>query len=173
MRTLEADYQQRAALTPISVETFLDWMPAVSKAMFQTCRIVPASLKVPIKCCYAWRMRVRDKRQRHMVGDDDVVTGVRVWPLLVPGIKCDPTIAGLLVKVNTKEQDEGEEDMDEEDAEEVAVACASDLGMLVDQYMGWRTSYRRGRPEDYHQGEARVRRVLKSKAKQLAKSGLP
>ena len=115
-------------------------------------------------------MRVREKRQRHMVGDDDMVTGVRVWPLLVPGIKCDPTMAGLLVKVDTKEEDEGEEDMDEEEAEEVAVACASDLGMLVDQYMGWRTSYRRGRPEDYHEGEARVRRVLKSKAKHLAKA---
>ena len=98
------------------------------------------------------QFRVRDERQRRIVGDGDVVTGVQVWPLLMLGIKCDPNVAGITAKPDSKAA-EGEEDPDDEDAEEVAVTCAPELGMLVEHDSGWPTSYRRGHPEDDHEAE--------------------
>ena len=173
--------EEREKLVPIPLEEYHDWLPVVErKAFVAMCfRLSPASLQVPIRCCYQWRVRVTDKRQASMIGvDGRTVTGVKLWPLMVGDVKdCMVGVHPIVAlpgeskdeeDAAAKEEENADAAEEDADAEEALVLTASALNTSLCEYLGWRTSYRKSQPENYNAAEPSVRRMLAKKNKIMA-----
>ena len=163
------NWQSRAAVTPLAIEEYHDWMPIMERSAFLmlTYKIKPISIKVPIRCCYSWRIRIGDNRHKHMVGKDGVtITGTKLWPQLVPNMRCKPERAGphpSIQKVHEADDDDIDA-VEADEADEEVIQTASELNTSITMHLGWRTSYRKSCPEDYNAQEERVRKVLRKNA---------
>ena len=57
---------------------------------------------------------------------------------------------------------------EEEDAEDTDMLDkAKAIGVEVKEYMGWRCSYKRSSPEEFHKEESKVRRILQRQRKAM------
>ena len=110
-----------------------------------------------------------------MIGKYNIVTGTKLWAEVVPGTKCDRNLAGFMVTV-AADSDKGEEADDDEDGDDIdedVEFIAGELHVKAGEYLGWRCSYKKGDPEQFHKQEARVRRVLRGGGSQHGHSSIP
>ena len=248
---LTRDHAETQAALGEKINThFIDLLPAVTKSSFETIRLAPKSLRVPLRACYLWNMRITDPRRVHMVGKGGEVTGIKLYAMKVPGVKAElpgfhpfleqarqkglgknikdttsffvypclhdqakpiaagaaegaeaaaavaeaaaPVAAGVAeaaaplaaegaeaaapvveaaAPVAAEDAEAAALDLGaelEEEMEEADVAASKELGLTMTCHLEWRTSYRRGMPEDFHAQEQKVRRLLKRKLGLLA-----
>ena len=67
-------------------------MPDVKRDEFapKLIRLTAASLQVPVRCCYSWRIQMMDARRSNVFSmDKSKITGVTLYPLIVPGLTKD------------------------------------------------------------------------------------
>ena len=51
------------------------------------CKCTKASMQVPVRCCYSWRLQMQDIRRVGGVGHDGCTcTSVKLYPIMVPGL---------------------------------------------------------------------------------------
>ena len=73
-----------------AIEEYHQWLPDVKRDEFapKLIRLTAASLQVPVRCCYAWRIRMLDAQRSNVFSiDKSKIAGVTLYPLLVPGLK--------------------------------------------------------------------------------------
>ncbi len=137
------------------VELFDDFMPTIRKQDFAKTHpaLVAASLPAPVKSCHEWECRLLDARRKQMLGRDGVsITGVECRASRLPHMHSQLEWTHCRVDTGRVEEPkalDGQEDReeDEKDVEQPTVDKASQVAMLTNEHLGWRTSYRQMEPE--------------------------
>ncbi len=156
----EQQYRDTAGDSDRWTMDVFDFMPDVAKSEYPTCLYKTDSLPSPIKSCHHWSFRRADKRQKNLVGNDDVtITGVWCRAHGVPGASAgeDRTVHVLLDRDSTSTVG------DEVDLDGESKMLASEVGVAVKEFMGWRTSYRSECPEDLLGRESQILARVKAK----------
>ena len=169
---LTTEYELRAECKQIPMVNFVNWMPSIHFDKFKTSLLKTASLPCGIKACHSWMFTICDNRQKSMVGKNGEITGTWCRATVLPGIKATPNPKKHLfenddAKAPEEDPDHGIE-KEEEDAEDTDMLDkAKAIGVEVKEYMGWRCSYKRSSPEEFHKEESKVRRILQRKRKAM------
>ncbi len=133
-------------------EVFIHYLPKMQRAKAESDSVLltPSSLPVGVKASHCWRFVVNDRRRlrgsHSLIGKNNYVTGVDTTALLLPSLRGAAERTCFLQVATTAEQ---KKDAENEDApEEEAEVPPEALPYNVNTYMGWRSSYRKTRPED-------------------------
>ena len=109
-------------------------------------------------------------RRIGMIGAGGVVTGTKLTAQLLPGAESARDRVGhVVLRVADEAHAEEEEEADAEPTEAELVLRASELGLTLDCYLGWRYSWKKGNPEHHSAQLLAIRKRLKAKMASLTK----
>ena len=109
-------------------------------------------------------------RRIGMIGAGGVVTGTKLTAQLWPGAESARDRVGhVILRVADEAHAEEDEEADAEPTEAELVLRASELGLTLDCYLGWRCSWKKGNPEHHSAQLLAIRKRLKAKMASLTK----